>query len=137
LGLKILIDTNVLWSIWDHYLYRVTGCDVQPDTQFVDDRITTNLADSTNRSALDKTLLERTFDIILDDGSHYDVHQLMTFQNLWHRVRPGGYYIIEDVTPHSRIHGEFREKIKEFAGEGATMCFSEHKNILIISKIVS
>ena len=36
-------------------------------------------------------------DIIIDDGSHINSHQIMTFNILWDKVKIGGYYIIEDV----------------------------------------
>lgn len=35
--------------------------------------------------------------IIIDDGSHYSRHQKLSFDILWDRVEPGGYYIIEDT----------------------------------------
>jgi hypothetical protein len=36
-------------------------------------------------------------DIIIDDGSHINSHQIMTFNILWDKLKQGGYYIIEDV----------------------------------------
>ena len=36
-------------------------------------------------------------DVIIDDGSHINSHQIMTFNILWDKVKEGGYYIIEDV----------------------------------------
>jgi hypothetical protein len=38
-----------------------------------------------------------TFDIIVDDGSHLMYDQQLTLGVLWALVRPGGYYVIEDV----------------------------------------
>ena len=37
------------------------------------------------------------FDIIIDDASHRAGEQLATFYNLWPKLKPGGYYIIEDL----------------------------------------
>jgi hypothetical protein len=37
------------------------------------------------------------FDIIIDDGSHVGEHILTSFKILWSTVKPGGYYIIEDL----------------------------------------
>jgi hypothetical protein len=37
------------------------------------------------------------FDLILDDGSHLSQDQQQTFGYLWKLVKPGGYYIIEDI----------------------------------------
>ena len=37
------------------------------------------------------------FDIIIDDGSHVPKHQIISFENLWPSVKPGGLYAIEDI----------------------------------------
>ena len=37
------------------------------------------------------------YDIIIDDGSHRNHHQQFTFGCLFSFVKPGGYYIIEDI----------------------------------------
>jgi cephalosporin hydroxylase len=36
-------------------------------------------------------------DVIIDDGSHINSHQISTFNMLWDKLKVGGYYIIEDV----------------------------------------
>jgi hypothetical protein len=36
-------------------------------------------------------------DVIIDDGSHFSPHQLLTFDVLWDRLKPGGHYVVEDV----------------------------------------
>lgn len=112
---------------------QIIGCDVQPDTQFTEDRIKTFLADSKSKEAVDTVLGNRVFDVILDDGDHYDESQVATLKNLWGRVKRGGFYIIEDIMTTSRISTEFRKSIAEFVGD-SYMYFSEQKNILIISK---
>jgi hypothetical protein len=113
---------------------NIVGFDIQPDTQFTDERITTGLGDSTSKEQLDNFLKDRTFDIILDDGSHFYEHQLAAFKHLWHRVRPFGFYIIEDLVHWSRINLEFLPIIKEIVGDTAYIFHSENKNILFISK---
>jgi len=37
------------------------------------------------------------FDIIIDDGSHASFHQQNAFKHLFHKLNPGGIYIIEDL----------------------------------------
>ena len=37
------------------------------------------------------------FDIIVDDGSHINFHQIETFKILFPKLKNGGYYFIEDV----------------------------------------
>jgi demethylmacrocin O-methyltransferase len=126
---------------WRDYFTNgsIYGCDVQPDTQFSDVRIKTFLADSTNLNSVDAVLDNHqpnlTFDVILDDGSHWDEHQLITLRNLYFkRLNDGGYYIIEDIYPGSRICTEFLPHIKSIIGPYASYYFSEKKNICIILK---
>jgi hypothetical protein len=120
---------------WRDYFPKATilGCDIQPDTQFTDDRITTMLCDSRREELLWPALGNRRFDIIIDDGSHWDECQRKTLQNLWRYVKPGGFYIIEDVTETSRIPTEFRKQIQDIVA-GAPLFFTEKKNICVISK---
>lgn len=55
-------------------------------------------------SAFDPYFLQRflesepkQFDIIIDDGSHFSGPIAMAFTYLWPHVKPGGYYVIEDL----------------------------------------
>lgn len=84
------------------YIY---GLDVQLDTQFLDERITTNICNSTDENAV-KNLMEKLnikFDIIIDDGSHSPVDQYKTIKNFYKYVKDGGLYIIEDIFPGSEV----------------------------------
>lgn len=45
----------------------------------------------------DKIKEHGPFDIIIDDGSHWAQEQLDSFAGLWDSVKPGGYYVIEDL----------------------------------------
>ena len=47
-------------------------------------------------------------DVILDDGDHYPLTQLRTLTLWWPYVRPGGYYIIEDVATGANSHNQQR-----------------------------
>lgn len=113
---------------------HIVGVDVQPDTQFTEERIETVLADSSSKEMLDNVLGNRQFDIIIDDGLHYDETQIITMENLWNRVRPGGYYIIEDMPEWSRIPGEFRYRIDRIVEKDGFYFITEKKNFLIASK---
>jgi hypothetical protein len=37
------------------------------------------------------------FDVVIDDGSHIGRHIIASFNVLWKAVRPGGFYIVEDL----------------------------------------
>ena len=87
----------------DFFLHStIYGLDVQPDTQFYDERIKTYLCDSTNKQQVDnfiRSLDDIKFDIIIDDGSHVAKNQLTTLSNLYPHLKNNGYYIIEDIYP--------------------------------------
>jgi hypothetical protein len=80
----------------------VYGADIQDDCIFEEDRIKTFKFDSTDLVACNDSLQDLQFDIIIDDGLHTTDAQVKTFRNLWSRVKPGGYYFIEDVWPPLR-----------------------------------
>lgn len=113
---------------------EILGCDVQPDTQFTEEGIRTVLADSTNEHAVNNALGDLKFDIIIDDGSHLDTHQLFTLRNLWPRLNDGGFYIVEDIYPGSRMSGEFIKHIESVIDKEASYYFSADKNLCIILK---
>lgn len=53
-------------------------------------------ADATKANFL-KTIEFKTFDIIIDDGSHITNDQIATFEMLKGKMNKGGIYIIEDI----------------------------------------
>lgn len=94
---------------WRDYFVngRIIGADVQPDTQFSDEeRIETYLCNSTSKTEIAELfnkLGDIKFDIIIDDGSHHDMDQINTLRNFYPYVKPGGYYIIEDIYIGSKV----------------------------------
>jgi hypothetical protein len=87
---------------------RIIGVDIQPDTQFSDEpRIETYLCSSIEKDKVDalmETLDSPQLDIIIDDGSHLDLHQLETLKNFYPYLKPGGLYIIEDINERCRLN---------------------------------
>ena len=55
------------------------------------------LGDQTNVDDLQKCVEDEPYDIILDDGGHTMRQQQISFGFLFKHVRPGGYYILEDL----------------------------------------
>jgi hypothetical protein len=51
------------------------------------------------------------FDIIIDDGSHYCSHQILSFETLWSYLNVGGTYVIEDTT--TSIPGAWKDSTHE------------------------
>jgi hypothetical protein len=114
---------------------QIYGVDIQWDTQFSEDRIRTFISDSTNRKELDERLGDLMFDIIIDDGCHYDGYQIKTLENLWHRVRPGGIYVVEDlqVTSFPSMDA-WTAKIQSIVGDDGLIFNTERRNQCIISR---
>ena len=104
---------------WRDYFEKgeIHGMDVQPDCLFGEERISTFLCDSTSRNDTSK-VIDCKYDIILDDGLHTAEAQYQTFNNLWSYLKPGGVYVIEDITPNSAIFTHYLGFIKDFAKDG-------------------
>jgi len=80
----------------------IYGGDVQLDCMFSEERINTFLFSSLEKQECDNALNDLQFNVIIDDGDHSWESQVKTFRNLWHRVKPGGYYFIEDISDYGR-----------------------------------
>ncbi|MGX9981111.1 glycosyltransferase [Methylobacterium fujisawaense] len=89
-----------LWAAWLPKQSVITGIDIDEkvgDLKFASPRVTAHVADATKVEELSRVLGRRTFDIIIDDGSHVSSDIISTLRALYERVRPGGLYIIEDL----------------------------------------
>lgn len=53
------------------------------------------------------SILDRKFDIIIDDGSHQSHEQVQNFSLLKNFLKPGGVYVIEDVYPQNTYPADF------------------------------
>lgn len=77
----------------------IYGIDINDASWFNSNTIKTFVADQANRKKL-KDFIDTygdNFDIILDDGGHTMEQQQISFAYLFKYLKPGGYYIIEDV----------------------------------------
>lgn len=92
---------------WRDYFVNsnIYGFDVQPDTQFSEERITTYLCNSTSKPDTQALMenLKIQFDIIIDDGCHAANSQINTLNNFYPYLKSGGIYIIEDIFPGSLV----------------------------------
>ena len=90
--------------MWRDYFKNafIYGCDIREDVLFEEDRIKCLYLDQSSPKSLSNlcvSMMEKhgAIDIILDDGSHIPEHQKISFEYLWNLVKPGGFYIIEDI----------------------------------------
>jgi hypothetical protein len=124
---------------WRDYFPKaeIHGIDIQPDTQFSNEpRIHTHICNSIDADAVRSFMTGFTgypFDIIIDDGSHLDLHQLATLRNFYPYVSPGGHYIIEDVVPGSTLLTTLYEPMRLIIGKDF-LFVTEKRNFVVISR---
>jgi hypothetical protein len=91
---------------WREYFTKahIWGCDVDKRILFQEDRITTFFLDQL-QDDLDSYIPEEDllFDIIIDDGLHDPAVNFFTLRKLWKRLKPGGYYIVEDLLKTNQL----------------------------------
>lgn len=89
--------------VWRDYFPRaeIVGLDIDLECLFEEDRITTFQVDQLEPESIkrfDKALSPDTlFDVVIDDGLHTFSAATTLLSSLWHRVAPGGVWVIEDV----------------------------------------
>lgn len=102
--LEIGVDRG--YSLMANYEYfpnaNIIGLDIREKKEFENDRIKTHVLNQDSIVELKNfqnfcTEIDLKFDIIIDDGSHLVSHQQSTFGIFFSLVKPGGYYIIEDL----------------------------------------
>lgn len=89
-------------KMWREYFPSLTfvGYDINPEAlKFAQESVSIFIGDQNNPADLQRCIVEHgsDWDIIVDDGSHYGEHVVTSFDNLFEHVKPGGYYIIEDL----------------------------------------
>jgi hypothetical protein len=88
-------------EMWRDYFPKATiyGIDIVPKNELDSNRIKTFLADQADRRQLAAFIARfgGFYDIIIDDGGHTMEQQQVSLGFLFKYLRPGGYYVIEDV----------------------------------------
>lgn len=76
-----------------------------------DPGITYLTADQGDRSAIANMLklVNRTFDLVIEDGSHMPKHQANCLAETFPLIRPGGMYVLEDLQTSHPKHGYYRQ----------------------------
>lgn len=86
--------------MWQRYFPRglVYGMDIYAKPGVVGPRIRTIQGDQNDAGFLRELAAEHgPFDIVIDDGSHINEHVRTSFEALFEHVRPGGFYVVEDL----------------------------------------
>lgn len=94
----------------------IFGADIDTDILFNTDKINTFFCDQTNpqiiKNMWEEPKLKEDFDIIIEDGLHKFEANVCFFENSIHKLKPEGYFIIEDIIYHEEPL--FIDKIKEW-----------------------
>ena len=89
--------------LWDEYFThkdtRIVGVDIEPShRRFAGGRISVEIGDCGSDIFLHELGSRYTgADLMIDDASHYWIHQVTAFSILFNYLKPGGLYIIEDL----------------------------------------
>lgn len=85
--------------MWRDYFENATihGIDIGEYSSFNSDRIKTYQGSQADEGFLNSIFKDTTFDVIIDDGGHNVIYQQNSLGFLFKRVRPGGYYVVEDM----------------------------------------
>ncbi|MFH1996830.1 MAG: class I SAM-dependent methyltransferase [Candidatus Omnitrophota bacterium] len=85
----------------------IYGIDIDDKSGLASDVLKTFVADQSDREQLQAFIntYEGDFDLILDDGGHTMKQQQVSLGYLFKYVKPGGYYIVEDV--HTSLYDVF------------------------------
>ena len=92
---------------------NIHGSDIDRSILFNDDNILTYFVDQLNVDSI-KLLWENvhpTFDIMIEDGIHTFEGCRIFFENCFHKLKPFGFYIIEDV--HINLYEQFNSYFKD------------------------
>jgi SAM-dependent methyltransferase len=103
-------------KMWQEYFPQASifGIDINPAAHLENERVRTFTLDQGDPDALRAFLGaagDEPFDLIVDDGSHRADHQQISFGVLFRSLRPGGFYVVEDLMANGfddpGAHGRF------------------------------
>lgn len=113
------------WAEFFHNSY-IFGADIDKDILFNTSQIKTFYCDQTNEESIkqmwNENELQENFDIIIEDGLHTFDANVCFFENSIHKLKPNGYYIIEDIC--NKDINLYLNKIKEWESHYKDCTFS-------------
>jgi hypothetical protein len=101
--LEIGVSQGQSIRMWTDYFTKATihGADILKASVICEtysNRIKFHLVDQRKEAQLKNLEQFGPFDLIIDDGNHFWMEQILTFKTLFPYVRKGGIYICEDTT---------------------------------------
>lgn len=109
--LEIGVKNGHSLKMWRDYYPDaiIVGFDIETSPRIEGVGVFTFKLDATDKDFNRKhPVLINYYDIVIDDGSHLCSDQRKSFDLFWPYIKPGGFYIIEDV--HSSFLGEYADE---------------------------
>lgn len=98
-------------QMWSEYYpdAQIIGFDIEDKSMLkLNSNVTVKYLDQGNITQLKDLAANSTnVDIIIDDGSHFIDHQIMTFEILFNSLKTNGQYIIEDLHTSTLLHSGY------------------------------
>jgi len=112
---------------WSQYFTKanIYGADIDKNILFEQERIKTFYCDQTSPESISQlwsNFEKIEFDFILEDGLHEYGANICFLENSLHKVKKGGFYVIEDI-----VVNEIRKYLNYF--ENCTLDFQEYQLI--------
>ncbi len=110
-------------KMWQEYFPNATivAADIEDKSRFDNARVKTVVADQSNRDQLRRAVDAGggRYDVLLDDGGHTMEQQQVSLGYLFPAVKPGGFYILEDI--HTSIPALWPDYGVEPGGANSTL----------------
>jgi len=140
-------DSIKMWTEYNPDMY-VVGVDIDPDVinwiPLSGFTYGIHILDATNEKSinhiLDQEALNNDIDFIIDDGSHRYEDILASFKLLYPKLKPGGYYFIEDLhagqAQRERLLEDVQQYLKENSSEKGYFTWNLCNNkLFVINKL--
>ena len=116
-------DSIRMWKEWNKEL-QIDAIDIDSNVlNYIQSEDGTNIyiGNATDKVFLTETLKSMKYDFIIDDGSHNMMDILISLRCLWKRVKPGGFYFIEDLHASHARRSELLVELIIFFGEDSSL----------------
>ncbi|HJS86868.1 MAG TPA: class I SAM-dependent methyltransferase [Acetobacteraceae bacterium] len=124
-------------AMWAEYFRegRIAAIDLDPSAkQFETDRVRVEIADQGNVADLVRVATTHgPFDLVLDDGSHFWDHQITSFRYLFPFVKPGRFYILEDL---DTSYGSYVAQYQHGAAESAAQYLQRMTDYMVGDAVI-
>jgi len=114
---------------WKEYFPNASiyGVDINNLKYYEEDRIQIEQADQTDVNRMNDIFGKIKFDIIIDDGGHSMYQQQLSLISLFHRLKKGGFYILEDLHTSLEYHYFYNNDLSKKTTLELIKNFSENK----------